>query len=140
MPTHLTSLRFITGLLILACIAGCSKEPFQHVQISGKVTYEDGSLIPAELIELTFQPMADAIDAKTHPRPGRAEVDVATGEFSRVTTHKPGDGVVAGSHKVKITAYDESQGVSKAIPEVRKCSDYADLFGFDYYFGVPVVG
>ena len=103
-------------------LAGCGSEPFKHVQVSGTLKYEDGSLIPAELIELTFVPQAEAVDAKTHPRPGRVSVDVSTGEFSGVTTHKPRDGVVAGKHKVKITAYDASQQVSKAIP-----AEYTDV-------------
>ena len=112
MPYHRA---YIVGLVLLF-IAGCGGEPFKHVQVSGTVKYDDGSLIPAELMELTFEPMAEAVDAKTHPRPGHAVVDVQTGAFDRVTTHNPGDGLVAGKHKVKITAYDASQAVSNAIP------------------------
>jgi hypothetical protein len=108
--------------LTLAGFTGCGGEPFKHVQVSGTVTYDDGSVIPVEFMELTFQPQAEAVDKMTHPRPGHAGVDVATGEFNNATTHKPGDGLVAGKHKVKITAYDASQNVSKAIP-----AEYMDI-------------
>ena len=117
--------RFFRGICVtvaLVAFAGCGGEPFTHVQVSGTVKYDDGSLIPVEMMELTFQPQAEAVDAKTHPRPGHASVDIATGEFKRATTHKPGDGLVAGKHKVKITAYDASQQVSQAIPE-----EYRDI-------------
>lgn len=109
-------LRNFFAVVLLVTIAGCGGEPFKHVQVSGTVKYDDGSLIPAELMELTFQPLAEAVDAKTHPRPGHATVDIQTGTFNRATTHDPGDGLVAGKHKVKITGYDASQQVSKAIP------------------------
>lgn len=111
--------RCLGGCLLLASLtlAGCGGEPFHHVKISGTVKYDDGELIPVSMMELTFQPLAEAKDAQTHPRPGHASVDVSTGKFDSVTSHKQGDGVVAGKHKVKITAYDESQQISKAIPK-----------------------
>ena len=110
------------ALALIFALAGCSGEPFKHVQVSGKVTYEDGTVIPVSVMELTFQPQAAAVDAQTHPRPGHADVDVATGEFARATTRKPGDGLVAGRHKVKITAYDDTQQISRAIP-----AEYTDI-------------
>lgn len=121
-PAFLLVRRWMGLPLFALLLAGCGGEPFKHVKITGKVTYEDGTVIPASFMELTFEPLTEAIDEKTHPRPGHAGVDVTTGEFATVTTHKPGDGVVAGKHKVKITAYDEDQGVSNAIP-----AEYMDI-------------
>jgi hypothetical protein len=98
----------VSGLLLCGAI-GCSREPFKLVPISGKVTYEDGSLIPAARMEVAFDPQAKPIDPKTHPRPGRAEVNVADGTFSEATSHKYGDGVVAGKHKVRVIIYDQNE-------------------------------
>jgi hypothetical protein len=82
--------------------AGCtSDDPFSYVQVSGKITYEDGSPIPAN-VYLLFIPQSAPVDSKTHPRPGQAKVDRATGEFHTVTSHKLGDGLVRGRHKVTV--------------------------------------
>lgn len=87
----------------LVAAAGCSDgNPYDLVSVSGTVTYDDGSLIPADSIILKFEPQAAALDAKTHPRKGFAKVDVASGSFDVATTHKHGDGLVAGKHKVLI--------------------------------------
>ena len=108
--------------LLATLLSGCGGgQPFEHVPIAGQVTYEDGSVIPVAYMELTFQPLANPVDEKTHPRPGHAGVDVTSGEFHNASTHSAGDGVVAGRHKVKITAHDQSQQVSAAIP-----SEYMD--------------
>ena len=65
--------------------AGCgSSDPFDYARVSGKVTYDDGSLIPAARITVTFLSQAPAVDAKTHPRPGMAEVNTADGTFDIV--------------------------------------------------------
>jgi hypothetical protein len=112
----------VAALVSLAGSIGCEREPFQHVQVSGRVTYDDGTVIPVQLMELTFQPQAASLDEKTHPRPGHGAVDVATGRFNNVTTHKPNDGLVAGKHKVKISAYDAAQQISTAIPQ-----EYTDI-------------
>jgi hypothetical protein len=89
---------------IICCLtlvlAGCSREPFTMVPVSGKVTYEDGSVIPAELLCVIFTPQSPPVDAKTYPRPGSAPVDAATGELRSVTTHKFNDGLASGKHKV----------------------------------------
>src|SRR5689334_11786753 len=91
------------------CAVGCSSgQPYDIVKVSGTVKYEDGSLIPAESILLKFVPEAEPIDAKTHPRKGMAQVNVADGTFDSATTHKPGDGIIAGKHLVLVGAYDKS--------------------------------
>ena len=99
---RLTGLHFLSASLCLLLLAGCgSKDPFGYVKVSGRVMYDDDTPIPADL-HLTFHPQAGPIDAKTHPRPGRAVADKATGEFSSVTSHMPNDGLVRGRHKVTL--------------------------------------
>ncbi len=84
--------------LLLA--AGCGDgDPFGYAQISGTVCFEDGTLIPADFI-LVFYPQSGPLDAKTHPRCGTAVVDRESGRFDSATSHKPGDGLVRGKHKV----------------------------------------
>lgn len=94
------------SMLIICCMTlvfvGCSREPFTMVPVSGKVTYEDGSVIPAELLCVVFTPQSPPVDAKTYPRPGSAPVDPATGEFRSVTTHKFNDGLARGRHKATL--------------------------------------
>jgi hypothetical protein len=95
--------RMLVMLSILGLfLGGCtSRDPFSYVKVSGKITYEDGSPIPAD-VYLLFIPRSASIDSKTHPRPGQAKVDRATGEFHAVTSHKLGDGLVRGKHKVAV--------------------------------------
>lgn len=97
-------------------LAGCNNEPFDYVKVKGKVTYEDGSVIPADSIELWFASTAPPVDENTHPRPAKAGVNIADGTFGKITSHKPGDGVVKGEHKVAIFAYKNGQ-ISNLIPK-----------------------
>jgi hypothetical protein len=101
-------------MLAFAVLAGCNKEPFSQVRASGKVVYEDGTPIPVDKLMLKFYPEAGPKDAKTYPRPGSAIVDKATGSFDAVTTHKYGDGLVAGKHKV--TLWSPSGVPKSAVP------------------------
>ncbi len=87
--------------LISISVIGCGNSgPYSMVKVTGSVKYEGGSLIDANRIIVNFLPQVEAVDAKTHPLLGRAELNVATGEFDLVTSHKYGDGVVKGKHKV----------------------------------------
>jgi hypothetical protein len=98
--------------------AGCTDgSPFELVPVAGKVTYDDGSLIPAESIMIKFSPQAAAIDPKTHPRPGIAQVDVSDGTFEFATTHKHADGLVAGTHKVLVIAYGKDRKAVAVVPK-----------------------
>lgn len=107
-------------LLLLAMIAaadGCGKgDGFDYVRVSGRVTYEDGSLIPAEQLTITFLPQSPPLDKKTHPRPGTAQVNVADGTFDSVTSHRFGDGIVRGRHKVLVEAFDSNLKPSRTVP------------------------
>ena len=102
----------------VACVVGCSGgSPYDLVDVSGKVTYDDGSLIPAGSIMLKFDPEAAALDAKTHPRKGFALVNVADGTFEYATTHKHADGLVAGKHKVLVVAYAAEGKTGDFVPK-----------------------
>ena len=67
----------------MACfLAGCGeKDPFSYQKVSGKVSYEDGSLIAAPAIHVIFYPLAKSEDAKKWPPNGVAYVDVADGRI-----------------------------------------------------------
>ena len=93
-----------TAVCLAAVLSGCGSEPFAYAPVSGKVTYEDGSLIPTDAMVLKFQSQTPPIDSKTYPRPGIALVDGATGDFCGATTHNHNDGLVRGKHKVTVVA------------------------------------
>ena len=86
------------------------------MKVTGRVTYEDGTTIPADSIEIWFASQAPPVDEMTHPRPAKAAVNVSDGSFSKITSHKPGDGVVKGKHKVAIFAYQDGE-ISDAVPK-----------------------
>ena len=104
----------LSGALALAC--GCSGGPFDYVPASGSVTYEDGSLIPADRLMVTFVPQVDSAEGKIHPPNAVAEVNSADGSFQEVTSHQFGDGLLAGRHKVQIVALDAAQNPTSAVP------------------------
>jgi len=79
-------------------------QPFQYFKVQGKVTYEDGSLIPASRLVLRFIPVTKPDVGKLVPPAGSGEVDVRTGEFASVTSHRFGDGITPGEHKLLILA------------------------------------
>ena len=88
---------------LLLSIGGCGyHEPFKYVKVQGKVTYEDGTVIPAQRLTVRFVSMTPASDPKMTPRPGDGVLDPKTGEFTRVTSHSAGDGILRGKHKVLI--------------------------------------
>jgi hypothetical protein len=87
---------------MLVAGVGCKRDPYACVPVSGKVTYEDGSLIPAQRIRLIFVSQAPPVNPKVYPRDGSALVDVKTGTFSWATTYVPKDGLISGEHKVLI--------------------------------------
>jgi len=103
------------GVLVLTG-CGASSAPFDYVQVAGKVTYEDGTLIPAAGIRITFLSQTPTEDPKTHPRPGQAEANVADGTFETVTSYKYADGVVRGRHKVVVVSMDAQQRRTDAVP------------------------
>jgi len=103
--------RWAVGCGVVGCmllLEGCGGQPYGVVPIRGKVTYEDGSLIPAHSLLLEFNSQEKPKDPKTFPRPGRAEVNVADGTFSNVSTYDYNDGAIRGQHKVVVKAFDQN--------------------------------
>lgn len=85
--------------LALACLAGCgSSGPFDYVRVGGRAVYEDGSPVPGKY-QLVFVSQTPPVDGKMFPRPAIAIIEEG-GEFSMVTSHKYGDGLIPGKHKV----------------------------------------
>ena len=102
--------------LALVILLGCRREPYSCVKVSGKISYEDGSLIPAKRIRIVFHSQETPIDSKTPPKPGQAEVDVQTGTFDGALTYHPNDGIIAGEHKVVIQCFSDRPQSSKLVP------------------------
>jgi hypothetical protein len=99
-----------TAILALALCLGCgSGEPFDYIPVTGKLSYEDGSTIPAQGIVLQFIAQdVKPIDGM-HPRPATASVN-GQGEFNEATSHKFGDGLVPGKHKVALMYATDANG------------------------------
>ncbi len=122
----------ISALLCIGLLAGSllgcgSNGPFDYVKVSGKVTYEDGSLIPVDQMTITFVPQMPPVDEIHHARSGITYTG-SEGTFSAVTSYKANDGLVVGKHKVVIsTGAAYSMGgpsKKKTTPAVPK--EYSD--------------
>ncbi len=92
--------------LSLGC--GGSSSPFDYVSVEGKLSYEDGTPIPAGGIKLIFDSQAPPI-GDAYPRPGTVIVG-PEGRFQEVTSYKYGDGLTPGKHKVTIHYATDKQG------------------------------
>jgi hypothetical protein len=99
----------LAGLSIIASIPGCgSSVPFDFVPVQGKVTYEDGSLIQADSILVTFNPITEGEKGKMVPPGGQTQVNVADGTFDAVSSHRKDDGVAVGRHKVVVVSFKKA--------------------------------
>jgi hypothetical protein len=92
----------VCGVFVSRLFSRGGDDPFSYRRVSGTVLYEDGGVIPAGVLTLTFISMAPPHSPRMHPRPGIASVDPKSGVFQAATSHKPGDGLVEGPHKVLI--------------------------------------
>jgi hypothetical protein len=101
----------IAPIMALAlCVAGCGgSEPFDYIPVAGKLTYEDGTAIPAPGIVLQFVAQDVAPVDGMHPRPATASVN-AEGNFTEATSHKYADGLVPGKHKVALMYATDANG------------------------------
>lgn len=94
----------------MVALVGCGDgNPFDYVPVSGRLTYEDGTPIPAGGIRLglTVQDVGPQGDA--FPRPAEALVD-AQGNFPSCMSYRPGDGLIPGKHKVAIYYAVDAKG------------------------------
>jgi hypothetical protein len=108
----------VASALLVATIAGCgSGNPWDTVAVSGKVAYEDGTVVPAQSIRLFFAPQTPPADSKTYPRQGVADVSPTDGKFDSVTTYKYADGLITGKHKVVVVAFDGGRNLSQKVPK-----------------------
>jgi hypothetical protein len=85
------------------------------------VTYDDGSLIPADEIHLVFVSLTPPTDPKTPPKNGTARADGKTGTFDSVSTYGSKDGLVTGEHKVVVQCLRKGRLVRNLI-----AADYMD--------------
>jgi hypothetical protein len=101
---------------LLTVCGGCSDgNPFEYVPVSGQLTYEDGSLIPAGGMRLQFEPLDVTPIDGMYPRPASTGLD-AEGRFAEVTSYKFGDGLMPGRHKVAI-AYATDKAGKLLVPQ-----------------------
>jgi hypothetical protein len=112
----------VCGLLVSRLFSRGDDDPFSYQTVSGNVLYEDGGIIPAGALTLTFISTAPPHGPRTYPRPGIASVDPKTGAFQSATSHKPGDGLVKGSHKVLISGDNR-----RPLPEDVVPAEYTDF-------------
>jgi hypothetical protein len=97
--------------MVIGSVSGCGREhPFDMVQVSGVVTYGDGSVIPAERIVIRFEPLSEAVSEREHPKAATSVVEPADGSFGELSTFSYGDGVVSGRHKVLLVAVSGGGG------------------------------
>jgi hypothetical protein len=94
----------------LALGGGCKDAgPFDYVPVSGHLAYEDGTPLPAAGIRLAFEVQDKPPQGDAYQPSGDASVD-AQGNFSCVTSHKYGDGLIPGKHKVTIYYATDAKG------------------------------
>jgi hypothetical protein len=110
----------LAGMIIPWSGCGGTGSPFDYVKVGGKLSYEDGTPIPAEGIKLVFDSQAPPV-GNAHPRPGSAMVS-AGGEFKDVTSYKYADGLVPGKHKVSILYATDAAGKLLVPAEYTKAS------------------
>jgi hypothetical protein len=116
-------MKYLTLSCMLACLLlnGCGKnDPFDYVPVTGKLTYEDGTLLPVA-VQLTFYPIGGSVNIKTNARPGMVTTEKATGEFRDVTSHRYGDGLVRGRHRVTLGG-----GNGRPLPDSVAAAEYGD--------------
>jgi hypothetical protein len=110
--------------MLLGCGSG---NPWEPVPVNGKITYEDGSIIPVKSIRIFFAPQTPPLDDKTFPRQGAVGVNVADGSFDQVTTYKFADGLIPGKHKVVVAADDGDREPSPKVPKEYTSADTTPL-------------
>jgi hypothetical protein len=106
---------FLAFSTFVVLLGGCDRSgnPFKSVPVSGKVSYDDGSLIPVQGIKVFFHSLEPPKNG-LHPRPATVGVG-PDGTFSDVTTYKYADGLVLGKHKVSLVCEEDGK-LTKKIP------------------------
>lgn len=124
-PEEMDVMRKLVVIGLLATLPlsiGCGDgNPFEYIPVEGRVTYEDGSTIPASGMRLQFASLDVPPQNGMYPRPATATLD-AEGLFSKATSYKYGDGLVPGRHKVAI-AYARDAAGNLLVP--KECTNLA---------------
>lgn len=108
-------------VMLVPAASGCgSNSPFTSVPVHGKVTYDDGTLVPVAGIRIFFHSLEPPKNGM-HPRPAQAAVG-PDGTFKDVTSYKFADGLVLGKHRVSLVCEEGGKLTSKiprdyALPE-----------------------
>ncbi len=106
---------------VLVILGGCGGEPFALVPVTGKVTYDDGSLIPGDRVVVCFVPVERQTHGKDVFSGSQGQLDMKTGEIVGVTTHKYADGAMVGHYKVTVAAVKDGrngiQVFTAAVPD-----------------------
>ncbi len=115
-------------VLFLVSISGCGGNgPYGTKKVNGTILYDDGSLIPADRIELRFISQEPPVDTKTYPKQGLVDVEVTDGTFSDVSTYVYGDGIIKGKHKIAAMSLDAKNAPTTAIPPEFNSPDTSTL-------------
>ncbi len=105
-----SSYRFVFVFVLLGTCLGCGgSNPFEYIPVSGQLTYEDGSIIPAPGMKLQFQAVDPPVVEGMHARIATADLN-AEGKFKEATSYKFGDGLIPGKHKVAIGYATDKSG------------------------------
>ncbi len=102
-------IRLLSAWPLIACIGCGASGPFEYVPVTGKITYEDGTPIPASGIRLQFFPKDAPPKGESYPRSGAA-FPGADGRFAYATSYKYADGLLPGKHAVSIDYATDSKG------------------------------
>jgi len=104
-------IRLVSAVVVMSPLVGCGDgSPFEYVPVQGRLTYEDGSAIPAAGgMRLQFEPLDVVAHDGMHPRTASTGLD-AEGRFTNATSYKYGDGLVPGRHKVAIAYATDAKG------------------------------
>ena len=113
-------LRAGLALGAICAVVGCGGgAPFTIEPVTGKVTYNDGSLIQADRIVVTFVPQGVKAAGRDVAAAATGDVNVSDGAFAGLTTQKHHDGAIVGKHKVLVQAFKTGPaGVGEPIAAV----------------------
>lgn len=111
---RLSELMLAATLSVL--LVGCSGSggPFDYVPVTGKVTYDDGTLIPVSGMKIYFHSLEPPKDGM-HVRPGIGSVG-PDGTFKDITSYKYADGLIRGKYKVSLVSGEPGKKAPK-IPK-----------------------
>ena len=126
LPLNSRCLRLLACCL-LTLLVGCGGSG-DYVEVSGKVTYEDGSVIPIRGMQVIFNPQVNSTEGRAgrskRPRAARAAVNEKDGTFDTATTYTYGDGLPAG--KYIVTLQDAERKLPPAYASLDTTPFHAD--------------